>query len=108
MPVYRVKCHACEYVGEIFRKMSEYDDLPLHCDMPVTRVICAPMVSVDIPAYRATATGEMIEGRVQHREYLRKNNLVELGNEKLGHKKYEADHNVRPEMMDAIKQHLGR
>lgn len=108
MPIYRVKCGQCEYQADIFRRMSEYDDLPLHCGISVQRMVCAPMIAVDIPAYRATATGQMIEGRAQHREYLRKNDLVEIGNEKLGHKKYEADHNVRPEMMEAIKQHLGR
>lgn len=108
MPIYRVKCDECGDESDIFRSIAEYDQLPIHCGIPVHRMVCAAMVRADIQPYRSMVTGQMIEGRAQHREYLRKNDLVEVGNEKLGHKKYEADHNVRPEMMEAIKQHLGR
>ena len=34
-------------------------------------------------AYKSMATGEMIEGRKAHREHLKRNNLVEIGNETL-------------------------
>ena len=109
MPVYRTKCSICDTESDIFRRVAEYNDLPICCGAQVSRKICAPMVTVDVPEYRSMATGEMIRGRAMHREHLRKHDLVEIGNEKLGPKKYEADHNVRPELMEAVKQHgLGR
>lgn len=36
----------------------------------------------DIQPYRSMATGEMIEGRRQHREMLKATNCIEIGNEK--------------------------
>jgi len=41
----------------------------------------APMAIGDLQPY-ISATGEYIGGRRQHREYLKDNNLVEVGNEK--------------------------
>lgn len=35
----------------------------------------------DIEPYRSVATGEIITSRQQHRQHLRDNNLVEIGNE---------------------------
>jgi hypothetical protein len=35
----------------------------------------------DIQPYRSMQTGEMIQGRMQHREHLRRHNLIEIGNE---------------------------
>ena len=39
------------------------------------------MVMVDIPAYKSMITGEMIEGRKQHREHLKTHGCVEVGND---------------------------
>ena len=44
--------------------------------------IVAPMVSADFPAYQALAgdkMGQEIRGRKQHREFLKRNRLVEVG-----------------------------
>lgn len=92
------------------RAVARYNDLPDHCGVTMRRVICAPMVTVDIPAYQSVVTGETIQGRAKHREHLKRHDLVEIGTEKIGQKprEYRADHNVKPEMMEAIKQHLGR
>ena len=35
----------------------------------------------DITPYKSMVTGEMIQGRRQHREHLRQHNVVEVGNE---------------------------
>lgn len=43
----------------------------------------APFVYGDIKDYRSMATGEVISGRAQHRDHLRRHGLIELGNEKL-------------------------
>ena len=108
MPMYRVKCDICNHESDIFRSVARYNELPVHCHLSMRRMVCAPMVNPDIGAYKSMVTGEMIDGRVKHRDHLKRHNCVEVGNEKLGPKKYEGDHNVRPEMMEAIKQHLGR
>lgn len=39
------------------------------------------MVMSDIQPYQSMATGEMITSRSQHREHLKKHNLMEIGNE---------------------------
>lgn len=48
------------------------------------QVISAPMVTPDIAPYRAVAgdkVGEMITSRREHREFLKRNRFVEVGNE---------------------------
>jgi hypothetical protein len=35
----------------------------------------------DISPYKSMQTGEMIQGRAQHREHIYRHNLVEIGNE---------------------------
>lgn len=37
----------------------------------------------DIQPYKSMITGEMIQGRRQHREHLRQHGCIEVGNEKL-------------------------
>ena len=41
-----------------------------------------PQVMPDIAPYRSVITGEMIGGRAQHREHLRRHGCEEVGNEK--------------------------
>jgi hypothetical protein len=42
-----------------------------------------PMVHGDIEPYRSMRTGELITGRAEHREHLRRHGLIEVGNERL-------------------------
>lgn len=44
----------------------------------------APMIMGDITPYKSMITGEMIQGRRQHREHLRQHNCIEVGNERIG------------------------
>ncbi|MCX6010357.1 MAG: hypothetical protein NTW48_10100 [Chloroflexi bacterium] len=39
-------------------------------------------IQADLQPYQSMATGEMIEGRRQHREMLKRTNCIEIGNEK--------------------------
>jgi hypothetical protein len=41
----------------------------------------APILQTDIEPYRSMRTGEIITGRAQHREHLRRYELTEVGNE---------------------------
>ncbi|HEY1430743.1 MAG TPA: hypothetical protein VGF39_03825 [Stellaceae bacterium] len=41
----------------------------------------APTVQTDLAPYRSMRTGELITGRTQHREHLRRYDLTEVGNE---------------------------
>jgi len=41
----------------------------------------APYILGDIQPYQSMVTGEMIQGRRQHREHLKSHNLIEVGNE---------------------------
>jgi len=87
MPIYLVKCHKCESHQEIFRSLSNYDDLPECCGVKVERQICAPMVIADIQPYKSQLTGEMITSRSQHRDHLKSHGCVEVGNEPMKEKK---------------------
>jgi len=74
--------------------------------------IKAPAIVPDIPAYQAMgidkATGKapVIEGRVQHRAYLKRNGYVELGNDapKAIPKVMRGDFNVRKELTEVTRQ----
>lgn len=50
-----------------------------------------PYVVGDIQPYKSMVTGEMIEGRAQHRAHLAQHGLIEVGNE------VKALMNLRPE-----------
>jgi hypothetical protein len=41
----------------------------------------APFIMPDIQPYQSMATGEMITSRSRHREHLKANGLIEVGNE---------------------------
>lgn len=116
MPIYLMKCAHCGEQTDVFRRIADIDlNLPECCGAVMARQICAPAVVADIPAYQAVAvdkeTGRMpkIEGRAQHREFLRRNGYVEMGNdiptkprEQLG------DYNVRPQLAEAVKEVLAQ
>ncbi len=80
MPIYRAICQ-CGHAEDVFRPVSQYDDLPFHCGLKMSRAITAPHVIPDIQPYRSMATGQYIEGRRQHRDHLKQHGLIEVGNE---------------------------
>lgn len=82
MPIYKAMCD-CGHTQDVYLPLREMDNLPHHCGKRMFRAVCAPMVIADIQPYRSMATGEMIGGRAQHREHLKKHGLVEVGNEKI-------------------------
>lgn len=61
-----------------------------------------PMVVSDIEPYVSTR-GEVVSGRRQHREYLRRHDLVEVGNEKLPPRKMEIP-DARRDVAQALRE----
>lgn len=66
----------------------------------------APYIQPDITPYQSMQTGEMIQGRSQHRAHLRQHNLIEVGNEKLPPPKQEwtATEGLRQELITRLDQ----
>lgn len=116
MPIYAIACDHCGNRSDVYRKIAEMDDLPCCCSRPMKRQVCAPFVQADQAGYQAVAidqkTGKAprIEGRAQHREFLRRNGYREIGNEKLpdAPKEVRGDYNVRRELAEATRQTLSQ
>ncbi len=83
MPTYVWNCEVCGEI-EVFRPISDYRVPPEH-EHPVSRVVSAVYGYGDIKPYVATAgdmAGKPISSRVDHRNYLKRNKLVEFGTTK--------------------------
>lgn len=86
-PLYEHRCATCGVRVEEYRPMAQSARAPKHCGRKMPRVYSPPMVMVDIDPYQAVAadkeTGKMpvIHSRKQHREFLRRNNYEEAGND---------------------------
>lgn len=116
MPIYVMQCAAgCGHEHDIFRSIAERDrDLPLCCGTTMVRKIVATMVAPDIGPYQAVAvdvaTGKppVINSRSAHRDFLKRNGYVEVGNEPIGRKKGEVrgDFDVRGELTRATREVL--
>lgn len=87
MPFYNYKCAVCSACVEEYRKIPERDNKIVCCGEEMKRQMDAPFVIPDISAYHAVAidkeTGKrpVITSRKQHKEFLARNDYVELGNE---------------------------
>jgi hypothetical protein len=116
MPIYRMRCVECGEELDLFRRVAERErDLPLHCGVRMARKIAAPAVVADAPAYRAvaldrkTGTMPMIEGRAQHREYLKRNGYVEVGNDvPVSRAPLRGEFAVRRELTGVARKVLGK
>ena len=83
MPIYAVHCNQCGKDEDIYRTIANYNDLPECCGKRMERIICAPQVIKDIDPYISQIDGSLITSRSQHREHLRANGCIEVGNEKM-------------------------
>ena len=85
MPIYTYSCQKCTAYWDEFRKIDARDESPNCCGGPMQRIIVPTMVSPDIQSYRTIAcdkeTGKKvtIDSRKQHREFLKRNDLIEVG-----------------------------
>lgn len=89
MPIYRYACPSCGLQSDEFRHVDNRSD-PLACPRDgaqMDRRIMPTMVQADIQPYRAVCidkeTGRYpeIHSRKQHREFLKRNDYVEVGND---------------------------
>lgn len=68
----------------------------------------AAYIVPDIQGYKSMATGEWISSRSEHREHLKRHNLVEIGNEKIENKPRPLDRaGVRRAAEEAVRRVLG-
>ena len=77
MPYYDYKCGQCGTLEAQYRKIEDRDAAPIHCRAPMTRIISAPAIQVDIPAYVSPASGKVINSRAQRKEDLLREGCVE-------------------------------
>ena len=77
----------CGHIADEFRKIDQRDDAPEHCGVLMVRRIMPTSVQADINPYKSVAvdkeTGKpvIVNSRKQHREFLKRNDYVEVGNE---------------------------
>lgn len=72
MPLYVYQCAACGKKEDHFRTIADRNRNPLHCDQPMPRVLTAPLVAPDLPAYLSPVTGKLVDGRRARREDLKR------------------------------------
>jgi hypothetical protein len=67
-----------------------------------------PVIIGDIKPYKNVINGEEVAGRTAHRNFLKKYDLVEVGNEKPRAKVPEPLPPIRDDIMRALAQHKNR
>jgi hypothetical protein len=83
MPIYAAHCNQCGKDEDFYRTVANYQDIPFCCGVQMERRICAPQVIKDIDPYVSMIDGTVINSRSQHRDHLRANGCIEVGNEKM-------------------------
>jgi predicted nucleic acid-binding Zn ribbon protein len=83
MPTYEYCCRTCSNTATEYRSVEHRNLGPIcSCGDQMDKVISAPsMIMPDIQTYRVPGTQKYITSRSQHREHLRSNGLIEVGNE---------------------------
>lgn len=77
MPFYTFRC-ACGTKDLRFAKIAERDNpQSCSCGQPMQRIIEAPFVRPEIPAYQSPIDGRWINSRAQRAEDLKRNNCIE-------------------------------
>lgn len=86
MPMYCWRCESCGAGREVVRSVAEcMRPEKCECGAPMGRELTAPHVRPDIAPYQAVAgdsAGKWISSRREHQEFLKRNNLIEVGTEK--------------------------
>lgn len=75
MPIYQTNCKRCQRRLDVFRKISEIDNLPSCCGEVRYREIVAPMVVPDIQPF-VSPNGTYITSRREWKEDLLRANAI--------------------------------
>jgi putative FmdB family regulatory protein len=115
MPIYEVQCVECGAVEEIFRKIADREkNLPECHGKRMKNILSATMVNEDIKPYKAVAvdkrTGERpyITSRKAHKEFLRRNDYVELPSVENKPRPVRGDFDCKKELIQATKKVLSQ
>lgn len=87
MPLYQLECPICGAQKDHYSTMEDRNKFKdRHCGVKMERIITAARVNADIQPYMAVGgdmAGKYITSRREHREYLKRNRFVEVGNESI-------------------------
>lgn len=84
MPLYSYLCATCGKQADSFANVVDRHSNAPNCHGKMQLEIVAAMISPDIAPYRAVGgdmAGKVITSRRAHREFLKRNGFVEVGNE---------------------------
>ena len=120
MPIYGWRCPDCETPREVLRAVKDHA-IPevCECGSMMKRELTPLHVNPDIEPYQAVAgdmAGKYITSRRKHREFLKRNRLYEVGNEKPKDtkkmrntiKKGEIREELRKVVPDILRKHRAR
>lgn len=110
MPSYTFECPKCETRRTEILSLAEHEDaLYVHCRKPMRQVLAAPQIVRDIEPYITVAADvdgkrKRIGCRREHQEFIRRNNLHEVGNEMPKPREQKLDRSVGTDVKRAIEQ----
>lgn len=86
MPLYQFECRSCGASDDRFASVAERNDSQscATCGATLERVISRAYAVSDLASYIAVSgdrAGRPVEGRKDHREFLKRNGFREVGNE---------------------------
>lgn len=85
MPLYGWRCPHCGAARDVVRSVADCMQPEMcDCGVPMDRELTACHVNPDIAPYRAVTgdrAGQFITSRREHREFLKRNRLIEVGTE---------------------------
>jgi len=83
--IYEYECPRCGETGQIVGTVKDHKPtLPCRCGGRQVQQLGASYVTPDLAPYKAVAgdlAGEWISSRKEHREFLKRNRFIEVGNE---------------------------
>jgi hypothetical protein len=113
MPSYTAECGICGDLQDYVQTIDRHADTPECCGKKMRQVIGPPQIVKDIEPYRAVAAdidgrAPIIKSRREHREFLKRNGYVEIGNDVPKPKKYEPLDKPGNDIKRAIKEVMSR
>ena len=108
MPNYTTQCKTCGMETVIFRNLMDFGRWPRCCGVVMEQVIKPTQVVRDIEPYMAIATDvatgkpPRIGSRREHREFLKRNGYVEVGNS-VPEASLKTDRNMSPGMRSSVR-----